>query len=193
MDTWWPWLAVAGAGALHGLNPAAGWVLVAGCGLHARGRAFAWRALVPIGAGHLVSMGLVSAAVVSGRPIDRATWAVLASVLILGGVARVVWRRARPGVAQGVSPAGLALASGVLSTAQGAGLMLVPGLMPVCAPGVAGGGAGDAAVAALWTTLAAAAVHTVAMLLAAGAAARLAGRVMRRLLAWRLRPSTRTA
>jgi hypothetical protein len=71
--------------------------------------------------------------------------------------------------------------------------MLVPGLMPVCTPGAAGGRGWDAAATALWATLAAAGVHTAPMLLAAGLAADLAGRAMRRAGAWRLRPSTRTA
>ena len=29
LDAWWPWLAVAGVGALHGLNPANGWLFAA--------------------------------------------------------------------------------------------------------------------------------------------------------------------
>lgn len=193
MDTWWPWLALAGAGALHGLNPAAGWALAAGCGLHARDRAFAWRALVPIGAGHLVSMGWIVAAGAFGRAIDRTAVLVLAGALILGAVMHLVRRRDAAGVPRLVSPTVLALASFLVSTAHGAGLMLVPGLMPVCAPGAAGGRSGDAVAAALWATLAAAGVHTAAMLLAAGLAADLAGRAVRRARAWRLRPSTRTA
>ena len=32
MDSLWPWLAVAGMGALHGLNPATGWLLAAAAG-----------------------------------------------------------------------------------------------------------------------------------------------------------------
>ena len=44
----WPWLAVAGVGALHGLSPATGWMLAAACGVHARDAAQARRALRPI-------------------------------------------------------------------------------------------------------------------------------------------------
>lgn len=32
MQSVWPWLAVAGAGILHGLNPASGWVFAAAWG-----------------------------------------------------------------------------------------------------------------------------------------------------------------
>jgi hypothetical protein len=119
MDTWWPWLAMAGAGALHGLNPAAGWALAAGCSLHARDRALAWRALVPIGAGHLASMGLIAAAVALGRAIDRTAMGVLAGVLLVGGLTRLVRRRERPGGRRAVSPAMLALVSFLVSTTQG--------------------------------------------------------------------------
>ena len=47
----WPWVAVAGVGALHGLNPATGWVLAAARGVNAHDRMQALRALMPIGAG----------------------------------------------------------------------------------------------------------------------------------------------
>jgi len=53
MASLWPWLAVAGMGALRGLNPATGWLLAAAWGVRARDRAQVLRALLPIGAGHL--------------------------------------------------------------------------------------------------------------------------------------------
>lgn len=40
----WPWLAIAGAGALHGLSPANGWLLAATCGVQATGAG--WRRTV---------------------------------------------------------------------------------------------------------------------------------------------------
>lgn len=33
MASLWPWLAVAGVGALHGLNPATGWMFAAASGV----------------------------------------------------------------------------------------------------------------------------------------------------------------
>lgn len=36
MSSWLPWLAVAGLGALHGLNPATGWLFAAARGVRAR-------------------------------------------------------------------------------------------------------------------------------------------------------------
>lgn len=179
MDSWWPWLAMAGAGALHGVNPAAGWALAAGCGLHARDRAQGWRALVPIGVGHLASMGLIATTVAFGGAIDRSAMLVLAGVLILAVIACHARRRNAPGARRAVPPVLLAFASFLMSTAHGAGLMLVPALMPLCAPGAAGGRGTDLAATALWTSLAAVGVHTAAMLLAAGFAVELAGSAVR--------------
>ena len=47
-------------GALHGLNPATGWLLAAAWGVRTRDRAQALRALLPIGVGHLASVALVA-------------------------------------------------------------------------------------------------------------------------------------
>jgi hypothetical protein len=52
---WLPWLAVAGVGALHGLNPATGWLFAAVRGVRARDCGQALRALVPIAIGHAAS------------------------------------------------------------------------------------------------------------------------------------------
>ena len=139
-----------------------------------------WRTLAAVGVGHLVSMGAVAVPVALGRSIDRRLLLVLAGVLMLTLIACHRRRRGAPGTPRAVPSALPLLASFLVSTAQGAGLMLVPGLMPLCGPGAAGGGGwGTAATAALWATLTAASVHTVAMLLAAGLAAHLAGRALR--------------
>ena len=73
MASLWPWLAVAGVGALHGLNPATGWLLAAALRRAlARSRSQALRALVPIGIGHVASIALVAGAVAFGLSMDRA-------------------------------------------------------------------------------------------------------------------------
>jgi hypothetical protein len=46
MASLWPWLAVAAAGALHGLNPATGWMWAACWGLRSGDLGQALRALV---------------------------------------------------------------------------------------------------------------------------------------------------
>lgn len=169
MSSLWPWLAVAGLGALHGLNPTTGWMLAAAWGVRSRDRAQALRALVPIAAGHAASITLVAGAVVWGMAIDRVVLQVLAGGLF--AVTVIVHLSGRmPQVARApAGHAGLALWSFMMSSAHGAGLMLVPALVPLCA--------GDAP--ALETTesgplvlaLAVVGVHTAAMLAVTGAVA----------------------
>ncbi|HEY3059866.1 MAG TPA: hypothetical protein VGL99_12910 [Chloroflexota bacterium] len=166
MASLWPWLAVAGVGALHGLNPATGWMLAVAWGVRSRDRAQALRALVPIAAGHAASVALVAGAVVFGLSMDRFALQVLAGGLL--AVVAVVHLSGRtPEVARApAGHAGLALWSFMMSTAHGAGLMLVPALIPLCM--------GDAsareitASGSLTLALAAVGVHTAAMLAVTG-------------------------
>lgn len=169
MDSLWSWLAVAGVGALHGLNPASGWLLAAAWGLRSQDRAQALRALLPIAAGHAAAVALVAAAVALGLALDRQLLQALAggSLLLVAGAR--LWRR---GPARAWAPAGhagLALWSFMMSSAHGAGLMLVPALMPLCLG--AGPGAEVGATGALALALVAVGVHGAAMLAVTGAMA----------------------
>ena len=90
------------------------------------------RALLPIGLGHAASIALVAGAVVFGLSLDRTAMQVVAGGLLLGAAALHLRHRA---ARRGRVPAGriaLALSSFMVSTAHGAGLMLVPALMPLC-------------------------------------------------------------
>lgn len=167
MASLWPWLAVAGLGALHGLNPATGWMWAAAWGLRSNDRAQALRALVPIALGHAASVALVAAAVVFGLSMDRGVVQVVAGVLLVVATAVHLWRRAPRAARAPAGHAGLALWSFMMSSAHGAGLMLVPALVPLCM--------GDApqwqetgARGALPMALAAVGVHTAAMLAVTG-------------------------
>ncbi len=165
LETAWPWLTFAGLGMFHGLNPATGWLFAVALGLHRRGRQTVQLALLPIAAGHALSIWLVAAAVmVMGTVVNAA-----AIRLIAGGVL-VVWaayhwlyghrHRVRVGMTVGVAE--LVLWSFLMATAHGAGLMLVPALVPLCASmPIIGGGS-------LLVSLAAVAVHTLAMLTVTG-------------------------
>ncbi|KQW46575.1 MULTISPECIES: hypothetical protein [unclassified Roseateles] len=110
MDAW-PWLALAGAGALHGLNPATGWGLAA-CSRDPR------RALLPLALGHAAAVGGVAVLVALGGSMAAGVW--LCGLLLLLALAL---RRAK---------AGLALWSGLVASVHGSGLMLVPALVPIC-------------------------------------------------------------
>jgi hypothetical protein len=166
MSSLWPWLLVAGMGALHGLNPAGGWPLAAAWGVRSGDRTQALRALLPIAAGHLASVALVAGAVVWGLAMDRVTLQVLAgglfAVAIIAHLSGCLPKAARAPAGH----AGLALWSFMMSTAHGAGLMLVPALVPLCAgdaPALEMAGSGPLTLA-----LTALGVHTAAMLAVTG-------------------------
>ncbi|HSW05019.1 hypothetical protein [Aquabacterium sp.] len=134
----WPWLAVAGLGALHGLSPATGWMFAAAWGVQAGGGAQVRRALLPIAAGHAASIVLVALAFAQGQALDRALVQGLAGALLVAAALLRLLRGAGPCARASRPPrrmtghAGLLLWSFLMATAHGAGLMLVPALVPLC-------------------------------------------------------------
>jgi hypothetical protein len=127
----WPWLAVALLGAYHGVDPSMGWLFAVALGLQERRRSKVFEALLPIAAGHLVSVGLtvalIAGAMASGAWILRPLGA---AALIAFGLFRL-WRpQAHPRwVAMRVNARDLATWSFLMASAHGAGLMLFPILM----------------------------------------------------------------
>jgi hypothetical protein len=162
----WPWLALAGLGAFHGLNPAMGWLFAVALGLQRQSmRAVLW-SLLPIALGHAFSIALVVVAVAVLQALidfELLRWG--AAPLLIGfGVYRLVGRhRGRGGMQVGFGE--LVLWSFLMATAHGAGLMIVPVLLhlPVHA--------GHAAHLQPDMDIAAVALHTAAMLAVAGAVA----------------------
>lgn len=139
MTTLWPWLAVAGLGALHGLSPANGWMFAAACGVRARDGTATWRALLPIALGHGASIAIVVFLVTQGMLVDRARVQWLAGALLVGIAAYRCVRGAERNTAScridagtQASHAGIALWSCLMATAHGAGLMLVPAMSAIC-------------------------------------------------------------
>jgi hypothetical protein len=161
----WPWLTFAGLGVFHGLDPAMGWLFAVALGLHRRSRAAVLLALPPMAVGHALSIWLVAASVM-GLGVVVST----ASVRVIAGAILVIWagyhwcygHRHRVRVGMTVGAAGLVIWSFLMATAHGAGLMLVPALVPLCASMPATGGE------SLLVPLAAAAVHTLTMLAVTG-------------------------
>lgn len=163
----WPWLALAGLGGLHGLNPTSGWMLAAAWGLRAQDRRPALRALWPIGLGHALSVLLVALLVLAGSPMDRSTLLYWAGGLLLICVA-AHWCRHSPSAWR--APAGqlgMGLWSFLMSSLHGAGLMVVPALLPLCMASGQEGGA-SAGSSAVLLAFAAVMVHGLAMLLVTG-------------------------
>ena len=170
-------MALAGLGAFHGLNPAMGWLFAVALGLQRESRGAVLRALLPIAAGHALSVSMVIVAIgvlriFFGLPALEVSAAV---ALIAFGLYRL-FARHRGRVGMQVSDAQLLLWSFLMATAHGAGFMLIPVLLGIPI--------GDAQSEHLRHTtvltslgpsagigLAALAVHTLAMLAVTGAVA----------------------
>jgi hypothetical protein len=169
MTPLWPWLAVAGLGMFHGANPAMGWLFAVALGLHRRSRAVVLESLLPIALGHALAVAGVAAAVVlMGTIVDQALLRALAGCALVGwAFYHLLYgsrHRVRVGMRTGL--AGLALWSFLMAGAHGAGLMLVPALIPLCLSGGPAGGlfaSGSPMIA-----LAAVGVHTASMLIVTG-------------------------
>jgi hypothetical protein len=163
MAAFWPWLVVAGLGALHGLNPIGGWLWAAGCGLRSRDPKRAWRALGPIALGHAASLVMVALAV--SAALSRGL-AMGSGLLLVGAVGLVVFAALHLARRQSGAGAGLTLMSFLVSTAQGGGLMLVPALVPLC---MGEGAVREITVSGAWVpVLSAVALHAAAMLAVTG-------------------------
>jgi hypothetical protein len=164
----WPWLALAGLGLFHGINPAMGWLFAVALGLHRGNQRIVLMSLLPIAAGHAAAVALVLTAMLAlGVALEYAALTKLASVVLIGWA---LWhalyghrQRVRIGMRTGL--AGLALWSFLMASAHGAGLMLIPVLAPICTS------AAPQAVSAGMTipaALAALAIHSGAMLATIG-------------------------
>lgn len=167
-----PWLVLAGLGAFHGVNPAMGWLFAVALGLHRQSQGVVVRAIVPIALGHALSIAVVAGSVVLlGAVVDYGRLRAAAGVLLVGwAVYHAVYghrHRVRFGISTGMT--GLAAWSFLMATGHGAGLMLLPVLIPLC---LAGSPARELlAGASLPVVSAAVGVHTGAMVLVTGAVA----------------------
>ena len=171
----WSWLALIGLGAFHGANPAMGWLFAVALGLYRQSRAVVLRALIPIALGHALAVAVVALAVALLGAVVHPR-----ALRIASGFALIAWafyhsrygsrHRSRFGMRVGML--GLLLWSFTMAAAHGAGLMLVPLLLPMD-PGAHAHHAGThhAAAASLGASLTAIAVHTAAMLAVTGAIA----------------------
>ena len=164
-------LTAAALGAFHGINPAMGWLFAVALGLQERRLAAVLRALPPIVLGHAASVaGVVLALALLRRaiPLEVVRWAAGLALLALGAY-KLARRRHPAWVGMRVGFRDLTLWSFLMSSAHGAGLMLLPVLLPGApeapmAPDAAGhahhashgGLAGSASLAALG-------VHTLAL------------------------------
>jgi hypothetical protein len=162
----WPWVVLAGLGLYHGINPAMGWLFAVALGLHRKSRRVVLVSLLPIALGHAASVALVVAAVLMlGLVVDRVVLARLAAGALIGWA---LWHalyghRQAPRVGMQTGLLGLLIWSFLMASAHGAGLMLVPALLPICAGSAP---TSQLTFEAIPLALAALVVHTSAMLAA---------------------------
>jgi hypothetical protein len=171
------WLTIVALGLYHGLNPAMGWPLAVANGMTDRRASSLLATMLPLGGGHLAAMAIVLAPfAVLGWYMEwsRAIRLGSGAAVLLFGLFRLISRR-HPRMMARIPPGRLALWSFAMASAHGAGLMLVPFMLGLCAapsgapPAQA---AGHAAVMAFMarsnvgTALLVATVHSLAAILA---------------------------
>jgi hypothetical protein len=144
-------------------------MFAAAWGVQSRDRSQALRALVPIAVGHTASIALVATLFALGLSMDRVALQALAGILlVMVAVLHLSGHKAKR-IRKPAGYAGLTLWSFMMSTAHGAGLMLVPALIPLCI------GSAPAreitASGSLMLALAAVGVHAAVMLVVTGAIA----------------------
>jgi len=169
------WNAMLFLGAFHGINPGMGWLFAVALAMQQGSARGVWRALPPLALGHAASVGavlLVAALAQMVVPLAVLRIAV-ASVLVGFGLYRL-WRHRHPrfgGMRVGFRD--LTIWSFLMATAHGAGLMVLPFVMPLSMSGavLAATGSGShnhhvvgTAVADPWLGALALALHTVAYL-----------------------------
>ncbi len=155
------WLTLVLLGGYHGLNPAMGWLFAVALGLQEERAAAVLRALPPIALGHAVAIGIVIALVAAAQVVvpPAALRAAGAAVLLAFALFILARRMIHPRwVGMRVGFRDLVAWSFLMSSAHGAGLMLVPVLLHL--PGNTGHTMGDVAAS---NGVAALALHTTAM------------------------------
>ena len=164
-----PWLVLIALGAFHGLNPAMGWLFAVALGLYRQSRKVVLVSLIPIALGHAASITVVVYAVMGlGMAIDEATFRVLAGALLIAwGLYHLLYghrHRLRIGLSTGLL--GLFAWSFIMATAHGAGVMLIPVLIPLAQGGEH---AHHMPITdSLWVGSLAVLVHSLAMLVTTG-------------------------
>jgi len=168
--TAWQYLAIAGFGAFHGLNPGMGWLVALAAGVHDRSRTALLRALVPIAAGHALAVFVAAFLVSLLRSVVRTQWVAIGGGIVLVGFGlwRAFARRHDHELGFRLSDGQLVTWSFLMASVHGAGLALLPILVatPVDAATLGGhvhGGLTGQAGASLWVGLTATLVHTLAM------------------------------
>jgi hypothetical protein len=169
------WLAVTLSGVYHGINPGMGWPLAVSAGLMGKGSGDLVRALGLLAAGHFLAMLgiLLPFAAMATLVIWERQIRIAAGLIVIGAGVYLLINRRHPRVLSRIPPAQLAFWSFAAAMAHGAGLMLVPIYLGLCANELDAGHTAAATLMAsnLATAIAVATVHTAAMILSGALAA----------------------
>lgn len=181
------WTSIGLLGGLHGVNPAMGWLFAVSLGLQAQSSRAVWSALPPLALGHAlaVAVALAGAAMLGVvLPLGSVRWIAAAALLGFG-----VWHlrsHAHPRWGVGgmcVGPGRLTMWSFLVSSAHGAGLMVLPFVLPGISATASGAAhvhsttahaahmAGVAMSAGQTTALLATLLHTLSYIVVSGAIA----------------------
>jgi hypothetical protein len=124
-----PVLVVLGLGAVHGVNPAMGWLFAVGLGLQDKKGRAVWRALPPLALGHALSVAVVvGVAALIGQvvPINVLRWSV-AALLFGFGAHRLLRGHRHPRYGgMRMKAHEMVVWSFLMASAHGAGLMVLP-------------------------------------------------------------------
>ena len=134
MSDWpqiWPWLALFGLGAYHGINPGMGWLFAVSLGLQERRRSAVLAAIPPIALGHALSIAIIAGLLlIAHASVPERFLRYGAAALLFGfGLYRLLRSRHPRWVGMRVGFADLTLWSFLMASAHGAGLMLLPILL----------------------------------------------------------------
>ncbi len=170
------WGAVIFSGIYHGINPGMGWPLAVSAALMERKHKAMPRALAMLALGHFLAM--IGILLPFSLMVVLIEWEleirVAAGVLVIAIGVYLLINRRHPKILARVHPARLVLWSFLAAMAHGAGLMLVPIYLGLCAVGA--DEAGHLAAQSLMgntvaMAFAVAAVHTLSMTVAGGSIA----------------------
>ncbi len=167
----WPWILLVFLGAYHGLNPGMGWLFALSLGLQQRSRAAVLQALAPIALGHALAIWVTLALAGLARaeiPHEILKF-VVAGILIGLGLYRMFRYRHPRGAGMRVGFRDLAAWSFLMASVHGAGLMLVP--VVLAHPMKRMQHSMDGGYTSGFTGIAVVVVHTLSLVVVAGALA----------------------
>jgi hypothetical protein len=131
-DPEWRWAALFLLGAYHGINPGMGWLFAVALGMQEKSSRAVIRSLAPIALGHAIAIGavvLLADLMQIALPL-RFVKAIVAAMLVSLGIYRVLHSRHFRFGGMQVGFGRLTLWSSLMASAHGAGLMVLPVVMP---------------------------------------------------------------